>query len=88
MNRRRTFRDVERDAIVAEREGVLTLACSYGLQLDAMIAAGKIKGEDATELKQRVRAFADMIATGLHRDGADPAGVRDAMRAIVKGESL
>lgn len=83
---RRTFTDVRREEIVAERGGVLTLARAHCGQIDALVERRRISAEDATHLKERLRAFADQIATGLHREGTDPAGTRAAMRAIVLGD--
>lgn len=78
--------DAQTDAIVAERSGVLTFARAFCGQVDALVTMGRVGADDATILKERIRAFADAVATGLHRDGADPIEVRAAMRAIVKGE--
>jgi hypothetical protein len=79
--------DAQTDAIVAERAGVLTFARAFAGQIGALVGMGRIGADEATLLKHQIRAFADAIATGLHRDGADPVAVRNAMRLIVKGES-
>lgn len=84
---RRTFEDVRRETIVAERAGALRLARTFCGQVDALLAAGKIGADEAMVLKQRIRAFADGIGTGLHREEADPAGVRAAMREIVRANA-
>lgn len=77
--------ETERETIVAERAGVLALARSYASAVDAAVSKGRIPAGEATALKGWAKAFADMIATGLHREGADPAGVRAALREITKG---
>lgn len=76
--------DAVRDTIVAERTGVLALAKVFGGQVDALVESGRVPAAEATLLKDRIRAFADSIATGLHRDGADPIGVRELMRHVMR----
>lgn len=80
----RTFRDVETDTIVAERAGVLGLARVFAAQVEQLVAAGRVPGPEATVLKDRIRAFADGIATGLHREGHDHPAVRAAMREVMR----
>ena len=87
MGEKLSFSDIERETIVAERAAVLAFAREHGRQVDAMIAAGRLPAAEATTLKQRISCFADGIATGLHRDGSDPEGVRAALRAVVNGEA-
>lgn len=74
-------RDVE--TIVAERAGVLAFARATCRQIDALNARGRLGEADADAVKNAVRAFAQGIATGLHRDGHDPVMVRTLMRSIV-----
>ncbi|MEG3177031.1 hypothetical protein U1872_12385 [Sphingomonas sp. RB3P16] len=85
MTDERSIADVERETIVAERAGVLALARSYVGAVDAAVSKDRIEAGEAAFLKSWAKAFADMVATGLHREGADPTGVHAAMRAIVKG---
>lgn len=78
--------DATVDAVVAERAGVLAFARSKCGEIDASAARGDITQEEADWLKPCLRAFADSIETGLHRDGHELPEVRAALRAIVKGE--
>lgn len=71
------------DAIIAEREGVLTYARAQCGVIDGLVERGKLPGVDAAELKLRLRAFADGIAIGLHRDGLEDSRVRAALRQVV-----
>ena len=82
--KRRTFNDVRVSEIVAERTAVLTLRLERDRQIGQVAARGRLTTEEAEAIKTELRVFADMIATGLHREEADPAGVRDAMRAVVR----
>lgn len=53
-----------------------------------MIAAGKLPGADGDALRDRVLAFADGPATGLHRLEPDPIGVRAALREEIGRDVL
>ena len=75
--------ETRRATIVEERAGVLTFARAFCASIDTMIAQGKLPGVDGAALKERVRAFANGIATGLHRDGHEDPGVRLALRELV-----
>jgi hypothetical protein len=74
------------ETIVAERAGVLALAKRHCTQVDAMVARGTIAGDEATLLKERLRAFADQVAQGLHIETMDDRAVRAPMRAILKDQ--
>ncbi len=87
MTEERPNAEVERETIVAERAGVLALARSYGRAVDVAVSKNRIGAGEASALKGWAKAFADMIAIGLHREDADPAGVHAAMRAIVEGDA-
>lgn len=43
-----------------------------------------VRAAEADGLRDRLLAFADMIATGLHRDDPELPEVRAAMRGIVR----
>ena len=73
------------DTIVAERAGVLAYARTKCGQVDRMIAAKRLTADEGAAVKTALRSIADEIATGLHRDGDDPVGVRAAMRETVRG---
>ncbi|WP_157134538.1 hypothetical protein [Sphingomonas sp. PAMC 26605] len=79
--------ETERETIVAERAGVLALARSYASAIDAWVSKGRIDVGEATALKGWAKAFADMIAIGLHREDSDPVGVRAALLEIMKGDA-
>lgn len=70
---------VQRATIVAERAGMLTLARRHADQVETLIKLGRIDREAGNRLKDSIRAFVDQAAQGLHRDEADPDGVREAM---------
>jgi hypothetical protein len=76
-----------KDAIIAERTGVLGFARKFCAGVDKNAGRGLLSIEEGAALKDAVRRFADDIAIGLHRDGSDPDGVRAALRVIVLGES-
>lgn len=78
--------DAVRATIVDERAGVLTFARAFCASIDTMIAQGKLPGVDGAALKEQVRAFANGIATGLHRDGHEDPRVRLALRDLVMRE--
>lgn len=73
-------------AIVAERAGVLALAKRHCGQVDAMVARCALSADEATPLKERLRAFADQVAQGLHVATEDDRAVRAAMRSVVARE--
>lgn len=77
--------EAERDVgtIVAERAGVLAFARETCGQIDTLCQRKRLGDADASALKNAIRAFAQGVATGLHRDGRDPAMVRTLMRSIV-----
>lgn len=72
--------------IVAERAGVLALAKRHCGQIDVLVRQGRVSADEATTLKERVRAFADQIAQGLHVQTDDDRAVRAAMREVLKRE--
>ena len=71
------------DAVVRERIGVLAYRHTAEAQVDQLIASGRLRADDATVLKARLRAFAEGVAQGLHVGGEDPPAVRHAMRAAI-----
>lgn len=73
------------DTIIAERAGVLGYARAQAAVIDQMIASRRITASEATLLKERLRAFADGIAIGLHCDGVEHPRVRAALREIAGG---
>ena len=79
-------RDVE--TIVAERAGVLAFARETCRQIDTLRERKRLGDADASALKNAIRAFAQGVATGLHRDGHDPALVRTLMRSIVVDQEV
>lgn len=81
---RRTISEAQLAVVVDERAGVLTHMRRRCNDIDAIVARGRMDADMAVELKRRLKQFADDIAIGLHIDGADFPGVRDAMRPIVK----
>lgn len=68
-------------AVVEERQGLLALAREHCAQADALSARGRLDGVDCEALKARLTAFAEGVATGLHRDGHDLPGVRELMKS-------
>lgn len=82
---RRTLADATREAVIAERAGALDLAGARCRAVDRLLERRKMTAEEAGWTKRAIRNFADDLAIGLHRDGNDPAGVRDAMRALTTG---
>ena len=81
---RRTVLEIKRATIVDERGGVLALSRQRCLAIDGLIGSGKMDAEFGSQLKRSILQFADDVAIGLHVDGEDLPGVRDAMRPIVK----
>lgn len=73
------------ETIIAERAGMLAFARAQGVVIDQMIVSRRITASEATLLKERLRAFADGIAIGLHRDGVEDPRVRAALRKIAGG---
>ncbi|HEU0045096.1 DNA methyltransferase [Sphingomonas sp.] len=89
--KRRTFEQVRREEIVAERGGILGLRRERERQIDRIAARGRLTIEEASAVKNELRAFADMIATGLYREAADPVGVRatpELLRVLEPGRIL
>ena len=72
-----------------ERAGVVQFAAATIARTQAMVARGKLGAEEATLLGQRLRAFADGVATGLHLGEADTpetrAAVREALAVLRQG---
>jgi hypothetical protein len=81
---RRTAREITVDTTVAERSGVLSLSRVVCGQLPALIERGRLTAAEATVVRDQLRGFADMIATGLHMEGDQLPEVRARMRTVVR----
>ena len=80
---RRTISEVKIAVLCDERAGVLALARQRCVAIDGLVERGAVDPDFAKEVKRAVRQFADDIAIGLHIEGDDLPGVREAMRPIV-----
>ncbi|QIG79970.1 hypothetical protein [Stakelama tenebrarum] len=80
---RRSFSDVDAVARADERCAVTALAEKRAGQIAAQADAGRIGREEADFAARQVRAFAQDVMTGLHRDGADGPKLREALRRMV-----
>jgi hypothetical protein len=81
---RRTITEIQRAVVVDERGGVLTYARDRCKSVDAMVARGSMDEEAGRLIKTTIRQFSGAVAIGLHIEGEDLPGVREAMRPIVK----
>lgn len=73
-----------RDTIVHERSAMLTHRRLHSAGIDEQVRLGRMSEDEGALCKRCVAAFADDLAIGLHVEGADPDGVREAMRAVVR----
>lgn len=85
---RRSFAQVVRDTIVSERSGALSLARVRCGEIDRLVKRGVIDAAQGDLTKRHLVNFADDLAIGLHRDGHDPEGVRDALRSLAQAGAL
>jgi len=81
---RRTISQVQIAVLCDERAGVLALARQRCVAIDGLVERHTMDADFAKEVKRTLRQFADDIAIGLHIEGDDLPGAREAMRAIVK----
>jgi hypothetical protein len=75
---------IRTEAIVHERTAILTHRRKHAAGIDEQVRRGRMTEEEAAMCKRCVAAFADDLAIGLHVDGTDPDGVRDAMRGVIR----
>ncbi len=75
-----TPRDLVIAAIVDERVAVARFAQRQAGEIAEMLGRRECSADEATQLTERMRAFAGQIATGIHT-GGDAAEVRRAVRA-------
>lgn len=68
---RRSFAEVEAEAVARERLGVKRHAAEHARRVEAALAKGAIGAEEATLTQQHIAAFAGEVATGLHLDDDD-----------------
>lgn len=73
---RRTFAQVEADALARDRADVVAFGRDHVAGLQRLVESHKIGADEASLLGDRLTAFIEMIGQGLHVGAAD-AGVRN-----------
>jgi len=72
------------ETIVHERTAMLTHRRRHAAGIDEQVRRGRMSEEEGALCKRCVATFADDLAIGLHIEGDDLPGVREAIKAHVK----